>query len=228
MADQEGSVFDAVAAAPVVARFNLNLRSRPQRVTRDKKTGRVKRVRKAHGGHTVRLRAPWRPGGAAEPRTLNIVEAKEVNAAPGDDPIHWVLLTGWPCRTEQEAIRMGGPTGTSCAASRGWADSSGARAMASRAGSRSGKDGSSCAPWSRASDWPGEKDVANDKGVALGCYFETLNSLLTSPPAPTLPRSARGGRRNSSTGRRRPRAFSAGVAHRQWPLRRRPSCLPAK
>jgi len=55
LADQEGSVFDAVAAAPVVARFNLNLRSRPQRVTRDKKTGRVKRVRKAHGGRTVEL-----------------------------------------------------------------------------------------------------------------------------------------------------------------------------
>jgi hypothetical protein len=115
LADQEGSVFDAAAAAPVVARFNLNLRSRPQRVTRDKKTGRVKRVRKAHGARTVelevrtctvRLRAPWRPGGPAEPRTVNIVEAKEVNAAPGDDPIHWVLLTSWPCRTEQEAMRI--------------------------------------------------------------------------------------------------------------------------
>jgi hypothetical protein len=115
LADQEGSVFDAVAAAPVVARFNLNLRSRPQRVTRDKKTGRVKRVRKAHGGRTVelevrtctvRLRAPWRPGGSAEPRTVNIVEAKEVNAAAGDDPIHWVLLTSWPCRTAQEAMRI--------------------------------------------------------------------------------------------------------------------------
>ena len=115
LADQEGSVFDAVAAAPVVGQFCLQLRSRPRRVTRDKKTGRPKRIRKAHGGRTVvlevrtckvRLRAPWRPEGTDEPRTVHIVEAKEVNASPGDDPIHWVLLTSWPCGTEAEALRV--------------------------------------------------------------------------------------------------------------------------
>jgi hypothetical protein len=115
LADQEGSVFDAVAAAPAVARFTLKLRSRPRRVTRDQKTGRPKRVRQAHGPRTVelevractvRLRAPWRPGGSAEPRTVTIVEAKEVNAAPGDDPIHWVLLTSWPCGTPEEVLRV--------------------------------------------------------------------------------------------------------------------------
>jgi hypothetical protein len=37
---------------------------------------------------------------------VNIVEAKEVNAAPGDDPIHWVLLTSWPCVTEEEVMRV--------------------------------------------------------------------------------------------------------------------------
>jgi hypothetical protein len=37
---------------------------------------------------------------------VNLVEAKEVNAAPGDDPIHWVLLTSWPCGTAQEAMRV--------------------------------------------------------------------------------------------------------------------------
>ena len=113
--NQTGSVFAAVAAAPVVARFTLKLRSRPQRVTRDKKTGKPKRVRKAHGPRTVelevrtctvRVRAPQRPGGAAEPRTVTLVEAKEVNAAPGDDPIHWVLLTSWPCGTEEEVMRV--------------------------------------------------------------------------------------------------------------------------
>jgi len=115
LADQDGSVFDAVAAGKVVARFSLKLRSRPQRATRDKKTGKPKRVRRAHGGRTVelevrtctvRLRAPWRPGGAGEPRTVSIVEAKEVNAAAGDDPIHWVLLTSWACQTEQKAMRV--------------------------------------------------------------------------------------------------------------------------
>jgi len=115
LADEDGSVFDAVAAAPVVARFTLKLRSRPQRVARDKKTGRPKRVRKAHGGRTVelevracsvRVRAPWRPGEPAKSRTVNVVEAREINAAPGDDPIHWVLLTSWACQTERQAMRV--------------------------------------------------------------------------------------------------------------------------
>ena len=114
LADQEGSVFDAVAAAPVVARFTLKLRSRPPRVTRDKKTGHPKRIRQAHGARTVDLevractvplRAPGRLGASAGPRTVHLVEAKEVNAVPGDDPIHWVLLTSWPCGTAAEVLR---------------------------------------------------------------------------------------------------------------------------
>lgn len=115
LADQDGSVFEAVGAAPVVAMFELSLRSRPRRATRDKKTGKTKRVRKAHGPRTVELavrtcrvciRAPWRPSGQAEPRTVNLVEALEVNAEPGDDPIHWVLLTSWACESAAEAMRV--------------------------------------------------------------------------------------------------------------------------
>jgi hypothetical protein len=115
LADAEGSVFDAVSGSPVIAQFAIQMRSRPQRVTRDKKTGKAKRVRKAHGSRTVelevrvctvRLRAPWRPGEPAAPRTVNLVEAKEVNAAAGDDPIHWVLLTSWACESAQEAMRV--------------------------------------------------------------------------------------------------------------------------
>lgn len=115
LADQDGSVLDAVAAAPVVGRFQLRLRSRPQRVRRDKKTGKIKRIRTSHGGRTVELevrsctvslRGPQRPGGSLSPRTVNVVEAREVNARPGDDPIHWVLLTSWPCATAEDAMRV--------------------------------------------------------------------------------------------------------------------------
>lgn len=115
MVDQEGSVFDAVARAPVRARFRLALRSRPQRITRDKKTGKPKRVRKAHGSRSVELevrscrvtlRAPWRPGEPGAPRTVNLVEAREVEPALGDDPIHWALLTSWPCDTGPDAMRV--------------------------------------------------------------------------------------------------------------------------
>jgi hypothetical protein len=115
LADQDGSIFDAVAAAPVVGKFRIALRSRPKRARRDKKTGKPKRVRKAHGPRvaelevrtcTVRLRAPRGSVGSGEPRTVHVVEAREVNAPAGDDPIHWVLLTSWPCGDESEAMRV--------------------------------------------------------------------------------------------------------------------------
>lgn len=115
LVDAQGSVFDAVASAPVAGRFAIQMRSRPQRVTRDKRTGKPKRVRKAHGGCTVeldvrvctvQLRAPWRPGESAQPQTVNVVEAREVNATPQEDPIHWVLLTSWPCDSQQAAMRV--------------------------------------------------------------------------------------------------------------------------
>lgn len=114
-ADAEGSIFEAVAAAPLVARFTIAMRARPQRLTRDKRSGKPKRIRKAHAARMVELevracsvlvRAPRRPGEPAGPRRVNLVEAREVNPAPGDDPIHWVLLTSWACGTEQEAMRV--------------------------------------------------------------------------------------------------------------------------
>jgi len=115
MVDQDGSIFDAVAAAPVLGRFHIALRSRPKRVRRHKKTGKPKRTRKAHGPRTavlevrtctVRVRPPKALGASAEPSTLHLVEAREVNAAAGDDPIHWVLLTSWPCGGMRDAIRV--------------------------------------------------------------------------------------------------------------------------
>jgi hypothetical protein len=113
--DEEGSIFDAVARSAVVGRFTLKLRSRPQRVRRDKKTGKPKRVRLAHGPRTVELevrcctvqvRGPWRPNGRGAPQVVNIVEAKEVAPSPGDAPIHWVLLTSWPVGTARQAVRV--------------------------------------------------------------------------------------------------------------------------
>jgi len=115
LVDQEGSIFDAVASSAVMGQFSLNLRSRPQKVQRDKRTGRAKRVRAAHGQRkaeievrccTVRLRAPKRPGGPAADRVVNVVEPMEQNALPGDDPIHWVLLTSWPCGNDTQVMRV--------------------------------------------------------------------------------------------------------------------------
>ena len=115
LAQEGGSVFGAVAATPGLGHLNLTLRNRPQRIIRPKRKGQHKRVRHAQPARTVTLearactvalRGPWRPGGWLDSRTVNVVEAKEVAPPDGEEPIHWVLLTSWPCQSLQQARRV--------------------------------------------------------------------------------------------------------------------------
>ena len=98
LADQGGSVFTAVAQGPEMGRFSVDLRARPGQGAR--------RACVAGRTCTVRLRAPWRPGGAGEPCSVQVVEAREIDAPPGAEPIHWVLLTDWPCSRFRQALRV--------------------------------------------------------------------------------------------------------------------------
>lgn len=97
LADQGGSVFAAVATQQELGRFSIDLRSRPQQAAR--------RAQVAIRVCPVRLRPPWRPAPLA-PRSLQVVEAREVNAPAGVEPIHWVLLTDWPCQILPQALRV--------------------------------------------------------------------------------------------------------------------------
>jgi len=96
---QTGSVFSAVAAAPVLGCYELELRARPgQKARRAKVEVRATRVT---------LSGPHRNGGRLDPITVNVVEAREINA-PADvkEPIHWVLLTSWPISNFACALRV--------------------------------------------------------------------------------------------------------------------------
>lgn len=97
LARRDGSVFDAVAEAPLLGQFTLDLRSRPGTPAR---TACLELRSKA-----VTLRGPHRPGGRPDPLSVNVVEAREVSAPLGVEPIHWVVLTSWPCATFAEARR---------------------------------------------------------------------------------------------------------------------------
>ena len=97
LAEEDGSVFDAVARAAPLGAYTLQLRARPGQAARSA----TLEVRAA----SVTLRGTWRPGGALPPLTTNVVEAREVNAPPGCEPVHWVLLTSWPVDTFAAACR---------------------------------------------------------------------------------------------------------------------------
>ena len=98
LADEGGSVFDAVAEAPRRGEYTLKLRARPGLKRRKAKL----EVRAA----SVLLRGPKRPGGRLEPERLNVVEVRESDPPEGVEAIYWVLLTSWPCGSLAELLRV--------------------------------------------------------------------------------------------------------------------------
>lgn len=98
LAEQGGSVFQAVAKSPVLGRFPVHLRARPGQ--------RARTAELELRSCSVTLRAPWRPGGKLAAFEVNVVEAREVNAPRGVSPIHWVLLTSWPCEQFKQGLRV--------------------------------------------------------------------------------------------------------------------------
>jgi len=106
LADQGGSVFQAVAQAPAQGRFSLYLRGRPAQIKRAKRKGQRSRVcRPKQPGRAVelevrscrvQLRSPWRPQAKPSPLPVHVVDVRETDPPDGADPIHWVLLTSWP------------------------------------------------------------------------------------------------------------------------------------
>jgi hypothetical protein len=98
LADEDQTVFEAVAAAPVLGHYELEIRARPDSPAR-RATVQVRSLR-------VCLRGTWRPGGKLPPMEINVVEVREINAPPGQEPICWVLLTNLPVQRFVEARRI--------------------------------------------------------------------------------------------------------------------------
>ena len=97
---EDRSVFAAVAQAPVRGDLSVELRARPGQPART--------MRMLLRACTVTLRGPWRPGGQLAPRTLQVVEVREVDPPAGSKPMVWVLLTSLPIRTLAQIKRIVG------------------------------------------------------------------------------------------------------------------------
>jgi hypothetical protein len=98
LAQEDQSVFEAVAQAPLLGTFALELRTRGDCVER---TAQVEvRSRK------VTLRGVWRPSGLRPDLEVNIVEARETHAPADAEPIRWILLTSLSCENFVQARRV--------------------------------------------------------------------------------------------------------------------------
>jgi hypothetical protein len=96
--EEDQTVFSKVAEASASGTIHLDLRARSGSAAREV-TLELRSVR-------VSLRGTWRPGGKLPSLNLNVVEAKEVGAPAGQEPIHWVLLTSLPCERFVEVRRI--------------------------------------------------------------------------------------------------------------------------
>lgn len=70
-------------------------------VPRDNRTAKVQ-VRSA----AVMLRGPLRPGGRLPNRTLNVVQASEIDPPEGCTPLSWTLLSDLPVATLEQCVRV--------------------------------------------------------------------------------------------------------------------------
>lgn len=91
---------EAAGQLPVRGTMTVELRARPGAAAR------TATVQLRSG--TLTLKGPERPGDPKPAFTVNVVAARELNAPPGVQPLHWILLTSLPCERWVEAQRIVG------------------------------------------------------------------------------------------------------------------------
>ena len=99
-AEQVLRLFDALSARPEAGQIRFELEGRP---------GRTKRtVTLAVRYTTVALRQPATGADPRDPKsvTLQAIEAREIDAPPGEEPIVWRLLTTHPIAWLEDAVRL--------------------------------------------------------------------------------------------------------------------------
>lgn len=96
---EEGeAVFAAVADWPVQAHYSLELKRHPDRDARDAQ------VDLRFG--TITLRQPARAPTTRHPLTVQVVDIVEPDPPPGEEAVHWLLLTSLPVETLEDAQQI--------------------------------------------------------------------------------------------------------------------------
>ncbi len=96
----------AVEAQPVLFTKKISVRGREPKVsceTRGRRQPRKSRTAEVEVRcATVTLRPPYRPGEQLAAVTVNLVQAREINPPPDDEPVEWLLVTTLPIATVEE------------------------------------------------------------------------------------------------------------------------------
>lgn len=95
-----GDVFETAAKGPVLGAFTVKLRARPGVAAR-----RARVEVRAVGTEIV---APRDFPGRHAPQATTLVEVREIDPPADTKPLHWVLLTSWPCDSFAQARRVVG------------------------------------------------------------------------------------------------------------------------
>jgi Transposase Tn5 dimerisation domain len=96
--EDDQALFEAVAQQPVQAQFTLSLKRRPDREPRDAQ------VELRFG--RVMLKRPHRAESQHATLTLSVVDVVEPNPPPGEEAVHWLLLTSLPVETVADARQI--------------------------------------------------------------------------------------------------------------------------
>jgi hypothetical protein len=96
--EDDQALFEAVAQQAVEERFTLSLKRRPDRLPREAQ------VELRFG--QVTLKRPKRAASQRASLTLGVVDIIEPNPPPGEEAVHWLLLTSLPVETVGQARQI--------------------------------------------------------------------------------------------------------------------------
>jgi hypothetical protein len=96
--EDEQALFEAVAQQAVEEQFTLSLKRRPDRLPREAQV--------ALRFGQVTLKRPKRAASSRASLTLSVVDIIEPNPPPGEEAVHWLLLTSLPVETVGQARQI--------------------------------------------------------------------------------------------------------------------------
>ena len=89
---------DVIAQAPIIGHVIVTIPRTRQRKERS--------ATLALRAQSLPLRAPKRPGGRGASVTIHAIEAREINAPTGVDPVSWILYTFCPIDTKEQLFAI--------------------------------------------------------------------------------------------------------------------------